>query len=100
MLDVLSRNMLKEAERIIRHFKELEAMFPPIADSEEEGSTAEAMRDILPDVYVSPRLEKSSLAGPSPKSRKDLTREVRAMLLISHDRSRCRCSIPLQARHM
>jgi len=57
VLETLSGNLIKEAERVIQHVKELEAMFSPSEVDEDEGGTAEAIAEVLPvlDALVNSR---------------------------------------------
>ncbi len=75
MVDVLSRNILKEAERVIKHVEELEAMFPSNEAAEEGARNAEAIAEVLPilDGYV----DGTNLVDPSPKAERISDRRVR-----------------------
>ena len=81
---MLARNLIREAEHVIRDAEEMEAMFKPVEADEEEGTTAEVIRDILPVTDILMVNEEADVAVIEPPPSKASKSERRVSLLPLH----------------
>ena len=92
MLEVLSRNLLKEAERVVQHVAELETIFPWVAVVENAGSTGEAQLKVLPlfnavDIEDIEAASKPGAAAKASTKRKIRLRQLSSRSITEHPQS-------------